>query len=84
MFTVVTRVVKFSSAGYKIGKKMPKNQRTQRKLLNFENWCNGEVSKSAKILLSKSIFYAKTHRVLSHFCIEEYQSRSTFFDNINF
>ena len=26
-------------------KKMPKNQHTQRKLLNFENWVNGEVSK---------------------------------------
>ena len=24
---------------------MPKNQHTQRKLLNFENWVNGEVSK---------------------------------------
>ena len=28
---------------------LPKNQHTQRKLLNFENWVNGEVSKSAKI-----------------------------------
>ena len=24
---------------------LPKNQQTQRKLLNFENWCNGEVPK---------------------------------------
>jgi hypothetical protein len=24
---------------------LPKNQRTQRKLLNFGNWVNGEVSK---------------------------------------
>ena len=24
---------------------LPKNQHTQRKLLNFENWVNGEVSK---------------------------------------
>ena len=24
---------------------LPKNQYTQRKLLNFENWCNGEASK---------------------------------------
>jgi hypothetical protein len=24
---------------------LPKNQHAQRKLLNFENWCNGEVSK---------------------------------------
>ena len=26
----------------------PKNQHTQRKLFNFENWVNGEVSKSPK------------------------------------
>ena len=32
-----------------------KNQHTQKKLLNFENWCIGEVSKSAKIWLSKSM-----------------------------
>ena len=25
------------------------NQHTQSKLLNFENWCSGEVPKSAKI-----------------------------------
>ena len=47
------------------------------KSLNFGNWCNGEVSKSAKILLSKSIFYVKNHRNLSDlFYIEEYKSRS--------
>ena len=28
---------------------LPKNQHTQRKLLNFENWPNGGVSKSAII-----------------------------------
>ena len=42
-------VVEFSSGGYKIGMILPKNQHTQRKLLNFENWCNGEASKSALI-----------------------------------
>ena len=36
-------------AGYtKLEIFLPKNQHTQRKLLNFENWVNGEVSKSAK------------------------------------
>ena len=35
--------------------------------MNFENWCNKEVSKSAKILLSKLIFYGKNHRNLSQF-----------------
>ena len=28
---------------------MPENQHTERKLLNFESWCSGEVLKSAKI-----------------------------------
>ena len=33
-------------AGYtKLEKILPKNQHIQKKLLNFDNWCNGEVSK---------------------------------------
>ena len=32
---------------------MPKNQRTQRKLLKFENWCNGEGIQ--KLMLSKNV-----------------------------
>ena len=46
---------------------MPKNQHTQRKLLNFENWVNENVSKSAKIGLSKLIFYVKNYPNLSQF-----------------
>ena len=34
--------------GIKLEIFLPKNQRTQRKLLNFENWVNGEVSKVPK------------------------------------
>ena len=34
--------------GYKQERFLPKNQDTQRKLLNFENWVNGEVSKIPK------------------------------------
>ena len=34
--------------GTKLKRFLPKNQHTQRKLLNFENWVSGEVSKSAK------------------------------------
>ena len=34
--------------GTKLERFLPQNQHTQRKLLNFENWVNGEVSKSAK------------------------------------
>ena len=32
----------------KLERFLPKNQHTQRKLLNSENWVSGEVSKSAK------------------------------------
>ena len=35
--------------GKKFENNLPKNQHTQRKLLNFEFWINGELSKSAKI-----------------------------------
>ena len=37
-------VVQFSSGDTKLEKKLPKNQHTKRKLLNFENWCNGVLS----------------------------------------
>ena len=48
--TMVEKVVVFSSEGYNTRKIfLPKNQHTQRNLLNFENWCNGEVSKSLLI-----------------------------------
>ena len=39
----------FKRGGTKLERFLPKNQHTERKLLNFENWVNGEVSKSAKI-----------------------------------
>ena len=45
MWHMAIRVVEFSKGGYKILKSLLKNQHTQRKLLNFENWVNGEVSK---------------------------------------
>ena len=38
-------VVEFSSWGTKLEQFLPTNQHTQRKLLNFENWVDGEVSK---------------------------------------
>ena len=59
---MVIRVVEFSSRGYKLEKFLHKIQHTQRKLLNFENWCSVdcvEVSKSAKV--SKSISYFKNN-----------------------
>ena len=42
---MVIWVVEFSRGGTKLERLLPKNQHTQRKLLNFENWVNGEVSK---------------------------------------
>ena len=35
----------FQAGGTKLERFLPKNQHTQRKLLNFENWLNGQVSK---------------------------------------
>ena len=35
----------FQMGGTKLQRFLPKNQHTQRILLNFENWVNGEVSK---------------------------------------
>ena len=45
----------FQQGGTKLERFLPKNQDTQRKLLNFENWVNGEVSKIGIILESKVI-----------------------------
>ena len=38
----------FQTGGAKLERFLPKNQHTKRKLLNFENWVNGEVSKVPK------------------------------------
>ena len=35
----------FQTGGKKLERFLPKNQHIQRKLLNFENWVNGKVSK---------------------------------------
>ena len=60
---------------------LPKNQHTQRKLFNFENWVNGEVSNSAKNLTFKVNFLCQklSESFSIFFFIEEYQYRSTFF-----
>ena len=67
MIIMAVWVVEFSNGWYKIWKILPKKQHTKRKPLHFEFWINGKLSKSAKILLSKSIFYVKNHRNLSDF-----------------
>ena len=35
----------FQTGGTKLERFLPRNQYTQRKLMNFVNWVNGEVSK---------------------------------------
>ena len=54
--------------GYKIIKKMHKNQHTQTKLLNLEFWINGELSKIGhhfsnkviqKLILSRNVYRKK-------------------------
>ena len=39
----------FQTGGTKLERFLPKKQHTQSKFLNFKNWCDGEMSKSAKI-----------------------------------
>ena len=84
----------FQTGGTKLERFLPKNQHTQRKLLNFENWVNGEVSKvpkfdqnltfkvnflCQKLSESFSIFFSlKNINLGAHFLL------LTFFDNINF
>ena len=48
MYGMVIRVGEFSSQGTKLNLFLKNNNiGTQKKLLNFEDWCNGEVLKSA-------------------------------------
>ena len=84
----------FQTVGTKLERVLPKNQHTIRKLLNFENWVSGEVSKSAKspnlltfkvnflyqkLSESFSIFFSlKNINLGAHFLLLK------FFDQINF
>ena len=45
----------FQTGDTKLERFSPKNQHTQRNLLNFETWVNGEVSKISIILENKVI-----------------------------
>ena len=57
-----------------------KINRIQMRLLYFVNWHSVRASKSAKIVLSKSIFYVKNQpNFFKKKFIEEYQFRRTFF-----
>ena len=62
--TMVIRFVEFSSGG--INKKdfcVSKNQHTQRKLLNFENWWNFEMSTIGTILVINGCKYWRYQRM---------------------
>ena len=77
----------FQTGGTKSERFLPKNQHTQIKLLNFEFWINGKLSKRAKIWLSKSIFYVKNHLNLSQLKNTNLGANFlllTFFDKIDF
>ena len=74
----------FQTGSTKLERFLPKDQHTQRKLSNFENWSNGEVSKSAKspnfLTFKVNLLYQKLSESFSiFFFIEEYQFRSTSF-----
>ena len=84
------RVFSFQTGVTKLEKILPKNQHIQRKLLNFEKWCIGEVSKSAKIWLSKSMSKIKNHKnVFIYFSLKNTNLGAhflslTLFEKINF
>ena len=63
----------------KLERFLPKNQHTQRKLLNFKFWINGELSKKPKFDFQSKFSKSKIIRMFLNFFIEEYQSRSIFF-----
>ena len=55
VIVTVIRVLGFSRGVYKIIRFLPEDQHTQRKLLNFENWCSGELSKIGHYYTDKVI-----------------------------
>ena len=78
----------------KLERFLPKNQHTQSKLLNFQNWVNGEVSKSAKspnLLTFKVNFLcqklSESFQIffsLNNITLGAQFLLLTFFDNFNF
>mgnify|MGYP007048728372 CR=1 FL=1 len=51
------RVVEFSDGGAKLERFLPKNQYTQRKLFNFENWISGGLRSFQKAEFYKSVIF---------------------------
>ena len=57
----------FLAGGTKLERFLPKNQHTQMKLLNFENWVNGEMSKIEHYFSKYSRVRNKHSRTLINF-----------------
>ena len=58
------RLSRFQTGDTKLERFLSKNQHTQRKWLNFKNWCSGELSKIGhhfrKLMLSKNVYNRKS------------------------
>ena len=86
------RVIKFEAGDTKLEKKLTKNQRTERKLLNFENWINimGRCQKEPKFDFQSQFSMSKINQFFfKKIFIWEYQFRrpffvKTFFSRLNF
>ena len=77
-------VVEFSRGGTKLERFLSKNQHTQRKLLNFENWCS---VKKCKNFTSKINFLCQkttSSESLKNTNLEAHFLLLRFLDNINF
>ena len=55
MCVMAIGVVEFSNGGTKLERLLPKNQHTQRKLVNFENWCSGKLSNIGHNFINKVV-----------------------------
>jgi hypothetical protein len=69
----------FQAGDTKLERFLPKDHLTQRKLLNFENWCNGGCQKVPKFDFQSQFSISKIIGLFLFFFLEEYQFRSTFF-----
>ena len=87
------QVMKFSSECTKSERFLPKNHHTQRKLLNYENWVNGEVSKVPKfdqnLTFKVNFLCQKLSKSFSFFSLKNFKLGAcfgllTFSENFNF
>ena len=53
----------FQAGGTKLERFLPKNQHTQRKLLNFENWVNEGLRSFKKSEFQKSIIFIFSEKI---------------------